>query len=67
MAMEVEEEAQAVFDDVCRVIGRAAVMLKQSGQVVNNNTIKLMLQAHADQNDDAYLKRIYTVARDVME
>lgn len=62
-----EEEKQAVFDDVCRVIGRAVVMLKETNQPVTKNSINLMLQAHSDQSDDAYLSRIYAVAKDVME
>lgn len=62
-----DEEKQAVFDDVCRVIGRAVVMLKETNQPVTKNSINLMLQAHSDQNDDAYLSRIYAVAKDVME
>lgn len=61
------EEKQAVFDDVCRVIGRAVVMLKETNQPVTKNSINLMLQAHSDQSDDAYLSRIYAVAKDVME
>lgn len=62
-----DEEKQAVFDDVCRVIGRAVVMLKETHQPVTKNSINLMLQAHSDQSDDAYLSRIYAVAKDVME
>ncbi|EBN0298339.1 DUF2767 family protein, partial [Salmonella enterica subsp. enterica serovar Newport] len=55
------------FDDICRVIGRAVVMLKETNQPVTKNSINLMLQAHSDQSDDAYLSRIYAVAKDVME
>lgn len=62
-----DEEKQAVFDDVCRVIGRAVVMLKETNQPVTKTSINLMLQAHSDQSDDAYLSRIYAVAKDVME
>lgn len=62
-----DEEKQAVFDDVCRIIGRAVVMLKETNQPVTKNSINLMLQAHSDQSDDAYLSRIYAVAKDVME
>ncbi|EFV5170924.1 DUF2767 family protein [Salmonella enterica] len=62
-----DEEKQAVFDDVCRVIGRAVVMLKETNQPVTKNSINLMLQAHSDQSDDTYLSRIYAVAKDVME
>lgn len=62
-----DEEKQAVFDDVYRVIGRAVVMLKETNQPVTKNSINLMLQAHSDQSDDAYLSRIYAVAKDVME
>lgn len=62
-----DDEKQAVFDDVCRVIGRAVVMLKGTNQPVTKNSINLMLQAHSDQSDDAYLSRIYAVAKDVME
>lgn len=65
--MTTEEEARVVFDDVCRVVGRAAIMLKETHQPVTNNSINLMLQAHADQNDDPYMRRIYAVARDVMK
>lgn len=52
-----DEEKQAVFDDVCRVIGRAVVMLKETNQPVTKNSINLMLQAHSDQSDDAYLSK----------
>lgn len=62
-----DEEKQAVFDDICRVIGRAVVMLKETNQPVTKNSINLMLQAHSDPSDDAYLSRIYAVAKDVME
>lgn len=62
-----DDEKQAVFDDVCRVIGRAVVMLKETNQPVTKKSINLMLQAHSDQSDDAYLSRIYAVAKDVME
>lgn len=65
--MVMNDEMQAVYDDVCRVIGRAVVMLKESNQPVTKNTINLMLQAHSDQNGDPYLARIYCVAKDVME
>lgn len=65
--MASEQEMKAVFDDVCRVVGRAVVMLKQTNQPVTLNSIGLMLQAHADQSDDAYMERIYKVARDVMK
>lgn len=61
--MATEQEMQAVFDDVCRVVGRAVVMLKQTGQPVTINSIALMLQVHADQNEDEYLKG-FTLQRD---
>ncbi|MFP2430320.1 DUF2767 domain-containing protein [Enterobacter ludwigii] len=61
-----DEEKQAVYDDVCRVIGRAVVMLKETDQPITISTINLMLQAHSDQNGDAYLSKVYTVAKDVM-
>lgn len=50
--MATEQEMQVVFEDVCRVVGRALVVLKQTGQPVTINRIALMLQAHADQNED---------------
>ncbi|EAZ3127043.1 hypothetical protein G4E41_004829 [Salmonella enterica] len=43
------------------------VMLKETNQPVTKNSINLILQAHSDQSDDAYLSRIYAVAKDVME
>ncbi|ECJ2931650.1 DUF2767 family protein [Salmonella enterica subsp. enterica] len=61
------EEKQVVYNDVCRVIGRVVVMLKQTDQPVTVNNVKLMLREHSDQNDDTYLSRIYAVAKDVME
>ncbi|EBH1136290.1 DUF2767 domain-containing protein [Salmonella enterica subsp. enterica] len=61
------EEKQVVYNDVCRVIGRVVVMLKQTDQPVTVNNVKLMLREHSDQNDDTYLLRIYAVAKDVME
>lgn len=61
--MATEQEMQAVFDDVCRLVGRAVVMLKQTGQPVTINSIALMLQVHADQNEDEYLKG-FTLQRD---
>ncbi|HFW5148722.1 TPA: DUF2767 domain-containing protein [Salmonella enterica subsp. enterica serovar Potsdam] len=66
-AMNEYEQKLSVYDDVCRVIGRAVVMLKETNQPVTKNSINLMLQAHSDQSDDAYLSRIYAVAKDVME
>ncbi|EGS3384451.1 DUF2767 family protein [Salmonella enterica subsp. enterica serovar Mikawasima] len=61
------EEKQVVYNDVCRVIGRVVVMLKQTDQPVTVNNVKLMLREHSDQNDDTYPSRIYAVAKDVME
>ncbi|EBR0952816.1 DUF2767 family protein [Salmonella enterica] len=61
------EEKQVVYNDVCRVIGRVVIMLKQTDQPVTVNNVKLMLREHSDQNDDTYLSRIYAVAKDVME
>lgn len=61
-----DEEMQAALDDVYRVIGRAVIMLKENKQPVTKNSIKLMLQAHSDQSDDAYLARIYRIAKDIM-
>ena len=65
--MATEQEMQVVFEDVCIVVGRAVVMLKQTGQPITINSIALMLQAHADQNEDEYLERIYATAREVMK
>lgn len=64
--MNEDEEIQAMYDDVCRVIGRTVVMLKETRQPVNMNSINLMLQVYSVQNDDVYLSRIYAVARDLM-
>ena len=65
--MAMEDEKRAVYDDVCRVVGRAVVMLTESNQLVTKNSINLMLQAHRDQVDDKYLERIYKVSIDLMK
>ncbi|KNC92542.1 hypothetical protein [Trabulsiella odontotermitis] len=65
--MDFDEEKMEVYHDVCWVIGRAVVMLKQTDQPVTVNSINLMLQAHSDQNDDEYLSKIYSTAKKVME
>ncbi|EPP0275374.1 DUF2767 domain-containing protein [Salmonella enterica subsp. enterica] len=62
-----DEEIQAVYDEVCRVIGRTVVILKETQQPVTMDSIKLMLQVYSIQNDDVYLSRIYAVAKDIME
>ena len=65
--MNEEKESQAVFEDVCRVIGRVVIMLKQSNQDVNNSTISLMLQAHSGKRSNTHLQKIYAAARDIMK
>ncbi|EBL5818957.1 DUF2767 family protein [Salmonella enterica subsp. enterica serovar Muenchen] len=65
--MNEDEEIQAVYDEVCRVIGRTVVILKETQQPVTMDSIKLMLQVYSIQNDDVYLSRIYAVAKDIME
>lgn len=64
--MNEDEEKRSVYDDVCRVIGRAMVALKETGQPVTHDNIKLMLQVHSEQNSDAYLAKIFTVAQEVL-
>lgn len=64
--MQPKEEYQAVYDDVCRVIGRAVVMLKESGQPITEQTLRLMLQIHNEQTKDLYLTKIYTTAKRVV-
>ncbi|EJF1949785.1 DUF2767 family protein [Salmonella enterica] len=64
--MNEDEEKLSVYDDVCRVIGRAVVALKETRQIVTLDSIKLMLQAHSEQNCEAYLLKIYVKAQDVL-
>ncbi|STB68500.1 Uncharacterised protein [Citrobacter freundii] len=64
--MNEDEEKFSVYDDVCRVIGRVVVILKETGQPVTQDNIKLMLQANSDQNGDVYLSKIYATAQDVL-
>ncbi|MVT05962.1 DUF2767 domain-containing protein [Enterobacter sp. 10-1] len=64
--MQPKEEYQALYDDVCRVIGRAVVMLKESGQPITEQTLRLMLQIHNEQTKDLYLTKIYTTAKRVV-
>lgn len=64
--MSPKEEHQARYDDVCRVLGRAIIMLKETGQPITDQTLHLMLQIHNDQTKDLYLTKIYTTARRVI-
>ncbi len=64
--MASEEEHQALYDDVCRVIGRAVVMLKQSEQPITEQTLGRMLQIHDERTKDLYLTRVYTTAKRVI-
>ena len=64
--MNEDEEKLSVYDDVCRVIGRAVVALKETGQPVTPDSIKLMLQVHSEQSCDPYLSKIFVTAQDVL-
>lgn len=64
--MPPKEEHQAIYDDVCRVLGRAIIMLKETGQPITDKTLQLMLQVHNDQTKDLYLTKIYTTAKRVI-
>ncbi|VUS57510.1 hypothetical protein SB6415_00129 [Klebsiella pasteurii] len=64
--MSPKEEHQAMYDDVCRVLGRAIIMLKETGQPITDQTLHLMLQIHNDQTKDLYLTKIHTTARRVI-
>ncbi|ECA1879201.1 DUF2767 domain-containing protein [Salmonella enterica subsp. enterica serovar Napoli] len=64
--MNEEDKMKTIYYDVCCVIGRAVLMLKESDQPVTVRSISLMLQVHSDQNSDAYLSKVYTVAQNVM-
>lgn len=61
-----EDEHQALYVDVCRVIGRAVVMLKQSEQPITQQTIGHMLQVHDERTKDLYLTKVYTTAKRVI-
>lgn len=60
------EEKTSIYIDVCRVIGRAVVLLKEAGQPVTQDRIKLMMQMDLEQNDDPYMLNIYATAQDVL-
>ncbi|ECD2400834.1 DUF2767 family protein [Salmonella enterica subsp. enterica serovar Newport] len=64
--MNEEDKMKTIYYDVCCVIGRVVLMLKESGHPVTVSGISLMLQVHSDQNSDAYLSKVYAVAKNVM-
>ncbi|EAA1210247.1 DUF2767 family protein [Salmonella enterica] len=64
--MNENEEKISIYIDVCRVIGRAVVVLKEAGQPVTQDRIKLMMQMHSEQNDDPYMSNVYATAQDVL-
>lgn len=64
--MNKDEEKVLLYNDVCRVIGRAVVVLKEAGQPVTQDRIKLMLRVHSELNCDVYLSNIYVTAQDVL-
>ncbi len=64
--MNENQEKMLMYDDVCRVIGRAVVILKEAGQPVTQDRIKIMLQMHSEQNSDIHMSYIYATAKDVL-
>lgn len=44
--MQSNEDHQVMYDEVCRVLGRAVVMLKETGQPITLQTLRFMIQVH---------------------
>jgi hypothetical protein len=66
IGMQLNDKHQAFYDDLCKALGRAVVLLKESGQPVTEQTLDLMLQNHNTQTEDLYLTKIYTTARRII-
>lgn len=64
--MNENEEKISIYIDVCRVIGRAVVLLKEAGQPVTQDRIKLMMQMDSEQNGDPYMSNVYATAQNVL-
>jgi hypothetical protein len=64
--VRMNESEQLIYDELCRVTGRAALMLEGTGQPVTKESILLMLQEHSEQNEDAYLVKIFAIATEMM-
>lgn len=60
-------EKQVIFDEVCRVIGRAVIMLKENNQSITRHSINLRLRTHAEQNRDTHISTVYVIALDLMK
>lgn len=66
MQQKPKEEYQEIYDEVCRVLGRAVVMLKETGQPITEQTLQIMIQNHNEQTKDIYLTKIYTTAKRII-
>ncbi|WP_202307384.1 DUF2767 family protein [Dryocola clanedunensis] len=65
--MNAENKNQELFNDICRVIHSTVIMVRKSGQIINNYSVNMMLQARAGECDDQYFKRICALAQNMMK
>ncbi|MCT4706229.1 DUF2767 domain-containing protein [Enterobacteriaceae bacterium H11S18] len=65
--MNAEKKNQELFNDVCRVIHSTVIMVRKSGQIINNISVNMMLQARAGESDDENFKRICALAQNMMK
>ncbi|OBU06873.1 DUF2767 family protein [Morganella psychrotolerans] len=60
------DEREMVYSEVCRVTGRAAIMLLDSRQMISKANIKQLLCSHKEQEVDRFMNEVYEVAIDLM-
>lgn len=60
------DERELIYSEVCRVTGRAAIMLLDSRQMITKGNIRQLLYSHKEQEMDRFMNEVYEVAIDLM-
>ncbi|GAA0334744.1 DUF2767 family protein [Morganella psychrotolerans] len=59
-------DRELIYSEVCRVTGRAAIMLLDSRQMISKANIRQLLCSHKEQEVDRFMSEVYEVAIDLM-
>ncbi|OBU07096.1 hypothetical protein [Morganella psychrotolerans] len=59
-------DRELIYSEVCRVTGRAAIMLLDSRQMISKANIRQSLCSHKEQEVDRFMREVYEVAIDLM-
>lgn len=56
-----------VYGEICQAIGRAAVLLCKSGELVTKEAIQVMLEIYWEQQNDDFMNVIYEKAINALD